>query len=58
MVKVRRRKKRRRSHRDEDEDEVLDEEDLDLMLENTGEGTRDTKVEALIRGAVSYWKTS
>jgi transcription elongation factor SPT6 len=44
MVKVKRRKKRRRSHRDEEEDEVLDEEDLDLMLENTGEGMRDTKV--------------
>jgi transcription elongation factor SPT6 len=44
MVKVKRRRKRRRSHRDEEEDEVLDEEDLDLMLENTGEGTRDTKV--------------
>jgi transcription elongation factor SPT6 len=44
MVAVRRRKKRRRSHRDEEEDEVLDEEDLDLMLENTGEGTRSTKV--------------
>jgi len=44
MVKVKRRRKRRRSHRDEDEDEVLDEEDLALMLENTGEGSRDNKV--------------
>jgi transcription elongation factor SPT6 len=44
MVSVKRRKKRRRSHRDEEEDEVLDEEDLDLMLENAGEGTRSTKV--------------
>lgn len=44
MVKVKRRKKRRRSHRDEDDDEGLDEEDLDLMLENTGEGNRETKV--------------
>ena len=44
MVKVKRRKKRRRSHRDEEDDEGLDEEDLDLMLENTGEGSRETKV--------------
>ncbi|KAI5788773.1 SH2 domain-containing protein [Pyronema domesticum] len=42
-VKVKRRKKRRRSHREEEEEDVLDEEDLDLVMENTGEGGRDNK---------------
>jgi hypothetical protein len=44
MVKVKRRKKRRRSHRIDEEDEVLNEEDLDLMLGNTGGSSRDHQV--------------
>lgn len=45
MKKSKRKKKRRRSQRSEAEDEEgLDEEDLDLMMENTGEGTKPSKV--------------
>lgn len=41
----RKRRKRRRSQREEEEDDDnLDDEDLDLVMENTGEGSRSTQV--------------
>lgn len=41
------RRKRRRSQRDEeDDDDNLDEEDLDLMMENTGEVSRSKQVQS------------
>ncbi|KAI5807109.1 SH2 domain-containing protein [Geopyxis carbonaria] len=51
MVKVKKKKKRRRSQREEDEDDGLDEEDLDLMMENTGHArSKQSQFKRLKRG--------